>query len=177
MAAAKAPLEANLEELFVKKAPALPAGGKKVLVEWAPWLSLLGGVFSLWSAYVLWHWAHAVSGLADFANQICSTYGGSGCGVGSRFSVWVWIAIAVLAVEGVIYLLAYPGLKARKKAGWNYLYYGALVNLAYGVVSIFTDYSGVSHFIGAVIGSAIGFWFLFQIRSAYNGASVKPEEK
>ncbi|MFA5004158.1 MAG: hypothetical protein WC498_02670 [Candidatus Saccharimonadales bacterium] len=159
-------LESKLDEVFAK-APKIPEGGKKWFVEYLPWLSLIGGVFTLWSAYALWHWAHAVSGLVNFANQLCTAYGGGTCGSVSRFSFWVWASIVVLAVEGVLYLLAFPGLKARKKAGWNYLYYGALVNVAYAVVSIFTDNNGFGHFIGAAIGSAIGFWLLFQIRSAY----------
>lgn len=160
-------LESVLEDVFVKKAPKLPEGGKKWLVKYLPWLTLLGGVFSLWSAYVLWHWAHAVNGLADFANQLCTAYGGTTCGTTSRFSFWVWTAIAVLAVEGVLYLLAYPGLKAQAKSGWNYIFYGALVNVVYAVVSLFTSYNSFGNFIGALIGSAIGFWLLFQIRSAY----------
>lgn len=169
-------LEAKLEEVFVKNAPALPAGGKKWLVSAAPWIALIVGVLSLWSAYVLWHWAHAVNGLANFANELCNTYGGSGCNVASsRFSFWIWASIVVLAVEGVLYLLAYPGLKARSKSGWNYLYYGALVNIAYAVVSLFSDYrGGIGSFLGALIGSAIGFWLLFQIRSTYKRTGATP---
>ena len=62
--------------------------------------------------------------------------------------------------------LAKTGLKARKKAGWNYLYWGALVNVAYALVSLFT-LNGASGFVGALLSSAIGLWLLFQVRSEY----------
>ena len=80
--------------------------------------------------------------------------------------------MALVAVQGVIYLLAYPGLKAHKKAGWNYLFYGALLNVVYAVATLFNDYQGGSSFVGGLIGSAIGFYLLFQVRSAYTGGKA-----
>ena len=161
-------LESSLEDIFVKKAPALPAGGKKFLVEYLPWISLIGGLLTLWSAYSVWHWAHAVNSAINYLNGLSQAFGGTTVSV-SRFSFWIWLSVAVLAIEGVVYLLAYTGLKDRKKAGWNYLYYGALLNVVYGVVIAFSSYGGVGNLIGALIGSAIGLWLLFQIRSSYTG--------
>ena len=85
-------------------------------------------------------------------------------------TLWIWLALAVLVVEAVLYLLAFPGLRDRKKFGWNYLYWGALVNVAYAVVSLFDGYNGVGNFVGALIGSAVGLWLLFQVRSSYLGS-------
>lgn len=169
------PLEKNFSDMS-KGLPVLPAGGKKALVEWAPWLALLGGVFSLWSAWVLWHWAHSVDSLINYANTFSAAYGGPKVAT-SRLSVGIWLGIAVLAVEGIIYLMAYPGLKDKRKAGWNMLYWGALLNIAYGLVVMFTSYGGVGNFIGSLIGSAIGLYFLFQIRGSYTAdkAAAKPK--
>lgn len=167
MAAKLDNLETKLDEVFVRKAPPLPKGGKKLLASWLPILSLLGGAFSLLSAWSLWHWAHVAS---NIVSDVCNAYSVSGCGnlgVTSRFSVWLWLGIIFIGVEGVLYLLAYPGLRDRKKEGWNYLYYGMLLNVAYAIVSLFTGYDIVTHFLGAVIGSAIGFYLLFQIRELY----------
>jgi hypothetical protein len=164
------PLEKNLHELS-KGLPVLPAGGRKVLVEWAPWLALVGGIFALWAAWGLWHWAHLANSLINYANSISAAYGGEP--VGSRLTVGIWLGIAVLAVEGILYLLAFPGLRDRKKAGWNLLYWGAMLNIAYGLVVMFTDYGSVGNFIGSLIGSAISFYFLFQIRPAYKDAGTK----
>ena len=85
----------------------------------------------------------------------------------------MWVAFIVLLAEAAIYLLAFTGLKAVKKVGWNWLFIGSVVNVVYGIVVLFTDYGGVGHLIGAVIGAAIGWYFLFQIRDRYLGKKVE----
>lgn len=175
-------LETKLSEIFEKKAPQIPAGGKKVIVQWAPWVSLVVGIFTLLAAWSLWHWAHVANTALDYVNNLCNAYGsyaGSSCNsvADHRLSLWVWLALIVLLVEGVLYVMAFPGLRDRKRQGWKYLYYGALVNVAYAVVSLFTSYNAVGNFIGALIGSAIGFWILFQIRSSYSvKGAAKPHD-
>ncbi len=159
-------LENSLDDVFGKKAPAMSAGGKKNLVEWFPWISLVAGVLSVWVAYSLYHTAHYVNAAVDFVNNLSAAYGGTK--VVNHFGLTVWLAIATLAISGVLYLLAFAPLRAGKKAGWNYLFYGLLFNLVYGVVSVFTDYSGGGRLVSAVIGSAIGFYLLFQIRDSYS---------
>jgi uncharacterized membrane protein HdeD (DUF308 family) len=168
-------LETKMADVF--KNPKMPAGGVKAITEWAPWLSLILGVLSLIAAVLLWNGARAVDSVVNYAGSLCNAYavdaGACANNSAAHLSVWLWLGLAVLAVEGVLYLLAYPGLKARNKQGWNYLFYGALINVVYAVVSLFTDYSAGNHFISALIGSAIGFWILFQIRGAYTGAHVE----
>lgn len=173
MASQLTAIENKLNDIFGKSAPKLPEGGKKFFVAWLPIGSLIVGALSLWAAWTLWHWASAADSLSDYANNLCNTFGAGDC-VDSRFSVWVWLSLALMAVQGVIYLMAYTGLKAHKKAGWNLLFYGALLNLVYAVVSLFNDYRGGSSFIGGLIGSAIAFYVLFQIRSAYSGGKAAP---
>lgn len=163
-------LEKSLGDLY-KGAPKLPTGFKKGLVQWLPWLSLIAGAIGLWSAWVIWTWARAADDLVDLANRLSVTYGG-GQVVSNRWSLMLWIGVIVLLVEAVIYLLAFPGLRDRKKAGWNYLFYGALLNVAYGVVVMFTSYGGVGNLIASIIGTAIGFYFLYQIREYYAGAKA-----
>lgn len=169
-----APLESNLNEIFGKNAPELPANGKKAIVDAAPWIALVVGILTLFLAWGLYNTARLVDNLVTEASYLCSgpnlAYGSSqACGTmgASHLNFWVWLGIAVLVAEGVLYLLAYPGLQDRKKVGWNYLYYGALLNVVYAIVSLLNSNGRIGHFIGALIGSAIGFWILFQIRSAY----------
>lgn len=172
MASKLSTIETKLNEVFAEKAPKLPEGGKKFIVEWAPIISLVLGALSLIAAISLWNWAHAVNGAVDRLNTLCQAYGvTSSCGNTSinRLSFWVWLSLAVILVEGVLYILAYSGLKARQKKGWDYLFYGALVSLAYAVLSLFASYGGFGNFLGSLIGAAIGFYFLFQIRSFYTG--------
>ncbi|MEK7059496.1 MAG: hypothetical protein AAB971_01940 [Patescibacteria group bacterium] len=165
-------LEKSLDEIFVKKAPALPEGGKKALVEYLPWINLILGVLTLYSAYVIWHWAHLASKYIDYANTLSAAYGGPSVASVNRLSTGIWLGLGVLVVEAVLYLLAFPATRARKKAGWDLMFYAALVNVAYGVVILFTTYGGPSNLIGSIIGSAIGLYLLFQIRSSYSSKSA-----
>lgn len=162
-------LENSLDDVFGKKAPALPANGKKTLVEWMPWLSLLGGVLAAYTTYVLWHWAHLVNGLVDFANSLSAAYGGSQV-VADRLTAMVWLSMAVMAASAVLYIAAFPALKARKKSGWNLLFYGLILNAVYGVVVLFSDYGTAGNLLGSLISSAIGLYLLFQVRGSYSGS-------
>jgi len=178
MASKLTDLENQLDKTFGKNAPQLPKNGKDMLIQWTPVVAAVIGVLSRWAAWNLWHWAHLAERVIG---GICNAYTVAGCGayVSSRFSLWLWASILLLGVEGVLYLLAYPGLQARKKQGWNYLFYGALLNVVYAIVSLFAGYNATSSFVGALVGSAVGFYFLFQIRGAYTGnkAPVSKDSK
>ncbi len=162
-------LEKKLDELFVKQMPALPVGLKKWLVKYLPWINLVLGVLTALAALGLWRSAHRVNELVDYANQLSAQYGVPGAQA-QDLSIFFWFALIVLAVEAVLYIAAFPGMRDKKKSGWNLLFYALLINLAYGFIVMFTDYGGVGSFIGAIIGTAIGGYFLFQIRSSYSKA-------
>lgn len=160
-------LETKLNQVFEKNAPKLPESGKKALVEWAPWVALAAGILTWVAAYGLWTWAHVASGLLSYINSVCTVYGDSNCSSPTdNMTLWVWLGVIFLAVEGALYLLAFPGLRDRKKTGWNYLYWGALVGLIYTVISLFTGY-GIMNVVVSLLGSAVGLWLLFQVRGMY----------
>jgi hypothetical protein len=159
-------LETKLDDVFVKNAPALPDGGKKALVQYLPWINLALGILSLLAVYNLWNWAHLANKLVDYANTLSAVYGGPAV-VTQRLTLTVWLSIIVLAVQAVLYIAAFSGLRNKKKSGWNLIFYALLVNAAYGVVVLFTDYGGVGNLIGSLVGTAIGLYFLFQIRASY----------
>lgn len=159
-------LENNFDELFVKKAPALPPGGKRALVEYLPWINLVLGVFTLYAAYGLWHWAHIANSLINYANSWSAAYGGPKIAT-NQMTIGLWLGLVVLIIEGLIYLAAFPATRARKKSGWDLLFYALLINVAYGVIVAFTSYGGIGSLIWTIIGSAIGLYLLFQIRSSY----------
>lgn len=166
-------LENNLNDIFGKKAPALPEGGKKALVEWLPWINLVFGVLSLLAALSLWRWANAANELIDYANTISGVYGGNPV-VAERMGVIVWLGLGVLAVQGLLLLAAFAPTRDRKKSGWNFMFYAALLNLVYGVVTLFSDYDYSGGFVGTILGSAIAFYLLFQIHDRYkNTAKAK----
>jgi hypothetical protein len=164
-------LENSLEDVFVKKAPALPENGKKAIVEYIPYINLILGLLSLWTAYALWHWAHLADNLINYANTLSAAYGG-GTIAHTRMSGILWLGMVVMAVQALLYIAAFPALRDRKKSGWNLMFYALLVNVVYGVVVLFSDYGGVGNLLGSLIGSAVGLYFLFQIRGHYLKAAA-----
>lgn len=158
-------LENSLNDLFVKKAPALPASGKKTIVTYLPWINLVLGSITLFMAYGLWHWAHAVNALIDYANSLSTLYGGQLVAT-SRMSFMVWLALVALIAEALLFIAAFPATRDHKKQGWNLMFYALLVNIVYAILNIFTDYGG-SYVISSLLGVAIGLYFLFQIRDSY----------
>ena len=161
--------EKQLDDLFTKNTPRLPDSGRKTLAAWAPVVTLILGILSLIAAWELWHWAHVADSLLNYANAVCNTYSGYTCGVNvSRFSLWLWLGVAFLIAEGILYLFAYPGLRDHRKEGWNYIYYALCLQVVYAVLSLFIPYDKGSHFLGSLIESVVGFYLLFQIRGIYS---------
>lgn len=169
------PLETTLNDLFVKNAPPLPDGGKKALVQYLPWINLAFGLFSLYSVWVLWHWAHFANQFINYANSLSAITGGPTVST-NRMGLAVWLALGVLLVEAVLYLLAFPATRDRKKSGWDLMFYAALVNIVYAVVVMFSNYGGIGSLLVSLVGSAIGLYLLFQIRASYLKKQLAPKE-
>ncbi len=138
-----AQLDGFFSDVFVKKAPAMPENGKKALVTWLPWISLIFGILGI-PAIV------AVFGLSAVATPFMML---SGEGI-----ALMWVGAAIMAVSVVLELMAVSPLKAKKMQGWKYIYYANLVNVAYSLVHIS---------VLGIIGDAIGLWVLYQIKSQY----------
>ena len=155
-----APLENALDGVFGSKSPyQLPTDMKDLFVRIVPWLSLIAGILGLLSAIGLWQMAHRIG---RFANDFGVTEYVPQLGLAFWLSFLLTLAFSVLA------LMAFPGLKAMKKVGWNLMFYSMLANIAYGIASLFYSNGGVFGLISALIMSAIGFYILFQIRNRYN---------
>lgn len=162
-----APLEKSLDGVLGEKAAyKLPKSAREGLVKIAPWLSLLGGIFGLLSAIGLWQAAHRVNELVDYANQLSASFGGpaqSADKLGAAF----WLSLVMLVVFSALAFLAFPGLKNRKKTGWNLMFYSAIANFVYGVISIFYSGAGFGSFVMTALGTVLGLYLLFQVRSYY----------
>lgn len=163
-------LETTLDDVLNKKAPfKIPENGRRTLAGALWWLALVFGVLQLWAAWGLWRVAHWTDQLADYANSLAAVYGGP---VTNDLGAFYYLALVVLAVTAVLSLLAAPGLKAMKKAGWNLLFYSMLVNVAYGVVVLFVSYGGFGDMVWALISSLIGAYLLFQVRGEFMKSHV-----
>jgi hypothetical protein len=142
------PLVKTLDESYAK-VPALPKQWKDLLVNFAPWLSLIGGVILVFGAISL-------LGLGSFLSPFAMYAGAGGFAV-----VWL-VAAAFLLVGGVLELLAFSPLKARKEKGWNLMFYALLLNALSNIVRL-----NVSEIVWAIIGFLIGYYFLYQVKSYY----------
>jgi hypothetical protein len=168
-------LEKNLQDIFVGKLPPLPVKGKKFIVKNLPYISVVVGTLTLIAAWELWHWAHVANNLINYANEMSRMYGGEQVAT-TRMNAGIWLALIVLVVEAVMYLMAFQPTKDHKKSGWNLIFYAALVNLAYGAITIFTDYNGFGSFLGTIISTGVGLYLLFQIRESYLGTQTSRTE-
>jgi uncharacterized BrkB/YihY/UPF0761 family membrane protein len=166
-------LENKLNDVFGKQAPKMPDGGVKFFVQWLPLIVLIVAILNILSALALWRSVHQVNELVGLANQLSKTYGGETVST-SNVTLWVWLAIGFVVIESILYFLAYSPLKAHHKKGWDYLLYASLLSVAYSVVTLFIDGKGVGALLMGLIGTAIGWWILFQIRPAYLGKHSEP---
>lgn len=158
-------LETALNEVFNKKAPVkIPPEGRKSLAGALWWLALGFGLLELWAVWGLWNLGH-LDKYMDYANSLSAAYGGGEVAVSLGF--FYYVALLVAGASAVLSLLAAPGLKAMRKAGWNLLFYSLLLNAAYGVVALFSTYGGVSDLLWALLSSAIGAYLLFQVRDNF----------
>lgn len=168
-------LEKSLENVF-KDAPALPENAKKNLVAAWPWIALVFGVLQLAAAWALWRLIDAVQPFVDLSNQLSQYYGGTSLGYSSFDKTIIYIGIGTLVLDGVILLLAFSPLQKLQKRGWDLLFLGSVLNVVYSVVAIFINARGFGSFIMGLIGSALGFYLLFQIKDRYKGnvTAAKP---
>lgn len=139
------PLEKELRDLFAKF-PAFPDSLVELLVTLAPWGALLGAIFGILGFLSL-------VGVGSFVSV-------ASVGMGAYGSLWkMWVSIIGLGIAAVIYLLAFSPLRARKKRGWDLMYYAFLLNMAINAITF--------NIFGLIIGFLIGGWILFQVRPKY----------
>lgn len=162
-------LENGLAGVY-KGTPKLGNDAKKSLVKVWPWLALVFGILQLLAAWSLWHWGHTVNRFVDYANSLSQAYGIDNVGTTAHLNVFYWLSLIVLAVDAVILLMAFSGLKKRAKRGWNLLFYSALLNGVYGIVSAFNNYGGFGSLVMQLVVSAIVLYFLFQTRDQYTSS-------
>lgn len=169
-------IEKSLEEPF-KSLPPLPKEAKEGLAKVWPWLALIAGVLQLLAAWWLYDWAKSFDDVAEWANRWSEALGGPSVANGGM-SFWVWVGVFVLVVDAIILLLAFPRLQKKQKSGWDLLFLAGLLNLLYGIVSLFIDgRGGLGSLLWALIGSAIGFYLLFQVREYFGGKALKSTTK
>lgn len=137
-----------LDKYYIKL-PKFPKGLNDFIVSVLPWLALVFGILAILSAISAFS---AFSTISPFAAM-----------AGVRgYTLVAILPIIVLLAQGVIELIAFPSLKARKVRGWNLLCYTLILSIVSPIVAL-NMYAVPS----ALIGALIGYYFLYQIKSYY----------
>jgi len=137
-----------LQDVYAK-APALPKNATDVLVSIAPWLALVFGVLAILAG---------VGGLGLFTafSPLAYMYAGVG------YTAFLLVASVIGIAEGALMVLAFMPLKKRAIRGWNLLVWGEGLAIISSIVSL-----RVGDVIWAIVGAAIAFYVLFQVKSYY----------
>lgn len=141
-------LAKTLDKYYVKL-PALPKGLNDFIVSVSPWLALIFGVLAVIAGV-------SAFGALSFMSPLAAVAGRQG------YALTAIISSIILLVQGVIELMAFSPLKARKVRGWNLMFY----SLVLGVVSSVVAFN-VANLLNALVGFLIGYYILYQIKSYY----------
>lgn len=136
-------LDATLEDIF-KKTPPLPANAVETLYKITPWLALIFGILGVLLSI-------SALGVLSVLSPFAVAAGARGFGLGMVSTIGWLISSAMM-------LVAYPGLKAGKMNGWTLLFWGEVINAVTSIIGIN---------ISSVIGAAIAFYILYQIKPKY----------
>ncbi len=137
-------LEMWLDHWLGQKAPQIPAGGREAIVKFAPWIILILLLLALPFLLTLFGIGAVFAPVAFMG--------------GFRPSGMYYFMWAVTLVTVVLEAMALPGLFHRQRRGWQLLFYSSLIS---GVLNI------VSFNVVGLLGTLIGLYLLFQIRSYY----------
>lgn len=138
-------IEEKLNLYFGKKAPAMPENIKELIVKYSPYLAVAVLIFALPAILFAF-------GISTFAMPFAYV---GGFHRGFSFSFIALISLIALVFE----VMAIPGLFKRTKKSWQYMFYASLISLLSSLLSL--DLGSI------IIGGAISFYILFQIRSYY----------
>ncbi|MCX7956176.1 MAG: hypothetical protein N2593_03700 [Patescibacteria group bacterium] len=143
-------LESVLENYLVDKAPfSIPSNIKELMVKFAPYLTIISIVLSVFSIL-------SVLGLSVFLSHF-SPFGYPRYGFYLGFSYI--LSMIVLAVSVSFKALAVSGLFKRKEKAWRFLFYASIFDILSNLI-----YGGI---FGALIGALISWYVLFQVKEYY----------
>lgn len=140
-----ATLENQLNELLVKKAPALPTAWKDTIVRLAPWITLIVMILAL----------PAILALLGLGTVLAPMSYMGGLRTGINYTVSLLITVASIVLEA----MAIPGLFNRSRKAWYLVYYSTLL----GALSSLIEFN----LTGLIIGTLLSLYILFQVKSYY----------
>lgn len=167
-------LEATLAHWY-KGAPHLPKNGRNWLADNVWWIALIGVILSALALTtvvpLMFTSLSLTSTLAPYAIDDMMHRA-------TISMAWSGLALSVvsLVVSVVLLTMAINPLKVKNKQGWNLVFGLYLINFALNVIRavILLDLGGL---LSAVLGAAIGGYFLFEIHDNFGGVKSKKAVK
>ncbi len=163
--------EKVLHDLF-KGVPALPKSGKDIVTQLTPLLAGIAALLYLWSSVTLFNVARQVSELQAWLYSYAITVGPT-----SAERILLYIAAVVSLIMAFMLGWAVPKLINRAREGWRLLFTVALIGLVMSIFSLFLYNYGFGSFLFGLLGSAVTFYLLLQIKghfTAKDGARKRP---
>lgn len=139
-----AQLEDKLNVYFAKNAPELPKGVKEFIVWVSPYAAILEVVLAIPAIL-------AALGFGAIVFPALLLTGGLGLrGI-------LMLAATILTI--VLAAMAVPALFKKQKTGWDKLFLISLISVATALINM--------NILSLIVGTAISWYFLFQVRSYY----------
>ena len=146
-----------------KGLPHLPQSLVDFFVSITPWGVGLGGFFSITGAITNLRFGLGMNPMSKIVNFYTGVN-----------PLYFFLTAALQLIMAVIAFKAFSLLRTKKLEGWIYLFWSNAVALSSSVLSfIFLGGSG----IGLLIGALIGYYFLFEIKPAYEVKVKKTKTK
>ena len=152
-------LEETMASWF-KNVPHLPSGGQKWLADNIWWLALIGAVLGAISFL-------SIISATFLGSALLMGYGGvAGVVVAGAAFIAVLISLASLGLLTVLMFMAVTPLKEHKKKGWELLFISEVASFLFAILGVV--FGASSGLIGTIIGAAIGFYLLYEIRGHFD---------
>lgn len=155
-------------EKYFKDLPHLPKNLTEALVNFSPVLAIIGAVLSAIAGLMSLKFAVFGPMGSEFLRAVGVDYSGL------RLSSLVMAVYQ--ALSAVLLYLAYKPLKSRKLIGWIYTFWLVVLGIVFQVVSLFLGHFNTSSVLGIVIGMAISFYMLFELKPFFSRKGMSQEE-
>ncbi len=146
---------------WYKSAPHLPTTGQKWLSENVWWLTLVGVILGLVGAF-------QVVVATFIVGAVGGAYGMALAGA-TLFNIALTLVLALVSL--VLCAMAIRPLREMQKKGWSLLFIVLLVSVLSAVVGLVLSWN-IFSFLTSLIFTAIGGYFLYEIRSYFGKVHV-----
>lgn len=147
-------------EKYFKNLPHLPKEFKEVLVNSAPWFTIVAVVLNL---------AGAVRNLSNAIDNSIWTLSGS---MGMHRLYLFVVAISQL-ISAVILFYAYKPLVSKKLLGWVYIFWIMIIGILITAVGLVL---GISNIFWTILGAMFGLYFIFELKTFYSESGEKAKD-